>query len=296
MGVVSQVAELMALEHSHKPLTGNCALFGRQTVSIPIPEIKKILEKYQISPKNIDFQNDKITRHRQSSITDRSFLSIFDIDNVRVVDISDYEGADLLADLNNPVDQNLHESFDLIYTGGCHDNVFNPAELLKNSARMLKPGGRVFHYEAFSGLIGAYTYLTPEWFCSYYAINNWRDCKIYVCHQKYTSNSRFHYKTDLYRYSHRFSKRNDFDYFDASLSISGIAYVMVVAEKDNSSTNDLVPIQSQYIEDGRYDWRELADKFDLSERPFIQGEKCQTACVSTMGFFHSDHYKHLGSL
>ena len=36
------------------------------------------------------------------------------------------------------------------------------------------------HIECAGGVPGAYLMYSPEWFFSYYAINNFKDCKVYV--------------------------------------------------------------------------------------------------------------------
>lgn len=59
----------------------------------------------------------------------------------------------------------MESSFDFLYKGGCLDNVFSPAYVLINSSRLLNNNGRVLHYESASRLLGAFTFVTSEWFC-----------------------------------------------------------------------------------------------------------------------------------
>jgi len=44
---------------------------------------------------------------------------------VSAMDVSEYEGADILHDLNVPAPANLHERFDLLIDGGTLEHVFN---------------------------------------------------------------------------------------------------------------------------------------------------------------------------
>ena len=56
-------------------------------------------------------------------------------------------------------------------------------------------------------LLGYQVYLSfsPEWFYSYYAINNFADCKVYVCHQTEKGETRTIYDTNLFEYKPEFT-------------------------------------------------------------------------------------------
>ena len=77
-------------------------------------------------------------------------MRLLGVDNACFLDHSDYEGADLLFDLNEPLPPELEGTFDLIIDGGTLDNVFNPTQAMMNIARMLRAGGRVLTYNVFS--------------------------------------------------------------------------------------------------------------------------------------------------
>ena len=54
-----------------------------------------------------------------------------------------YEGADIVHDLNRPLPQSLHGSFDVVLDGGLLEHVFNFPMALKNSMEMVKVGGHL---------------------------------------------------------------------------------------------------------------------------------------------------------
>ena len=58
------------------------------------------------------------------------------------MDISDYEGANVLHDLNQPVPEHMWERYDFILDGGTIEHIFNVPEAFKNVDRMLRPDGR----------------------------------------------------------------------------------------------------------------------------------------------------------
>jgi hypothetical protein len=83
------------------------------------------------------------------------------------IDASAYEGADLVRDLNKPVDANLKEKFDLIYDGGTLEHVFNFPMALQNCMEMVREGGRLFTHTAANNWCGHGFYqFSPELFYS----------------------------------------------------------------------------------------------------------------------------------
>jgi hypothetical protein len=65
--------------------------------------------------------------------------------NIRSMDISDYEGADIVHDLNVPVDESMYSKFDVIFDGGTTEHIFSIKDTLFNVARMCQQGGLVIH-------------------------------------------------------------------------------------------------------------------------------------------------------
>ncbi len=63
---------------------------------------------------------------------------------VDVMDFSDYEGANLLHDLNQPVPEVHRAAFDVVVDGGTLEHVFNFPVAIRNCMEMVRPGGRFF--------------------------------------------------------------------------------------------------------------------------------------------------------
>jgi len=63
-------------------------------------------------------------------------------ERVDVMDFSNYEGANLLHDLNQPIPAALHGQFDVVVDGGTLEHVFNVPVALRNIMELLRPGGR----------------------------------------------------------------------------------------------------------------------------------------------------------
>lgn len=73
---------------------------------------------------------------------------------VKTMDFSDYEGAQILHDLNKPLPEKLHNSFDFILDGGTLEHVFNVAQAFTNVFDMLRPGGTFVSATPFNGWPG----------------------------------------------------------------------------------------------------------------------------------------------
>src|SRR5205823_4290158 len=76
-------------------------------------------------------------------IRDSDFFRILGVNNIHWLDHSSYEGADLIHDLNKPIPREFIGCCDFILDGSTIDNVFDPAQAIKNLGRMLRPGGRM---------------------------------------------------------------------------------------------------------------------------------------------------------
>lgn len=59
------------------------------------------------------------------------------------LDLSAYEGATILHDLNEAIPTHLKERFDVVIDGGSLEHVFNYPAALRNVMEMVKPGGKL---------------------------------------------------------------------------------------------------------------------------------------------------------
>lgn len=84
---------------------------------------------------------------------------------VSSVDFSDYEGANILHDLNQPIPKELEGRFDLVYDGGALEHIFNIPVALKNMMEMVEPGGCLIANVVANNYFGHGFYqLSPEFF------------------------------------------------------------------------------------------------------------------------------------
>ncbi|MDA0577408.1 MAG: class I SAM-dependent methyltransferase [Verrucomicrobia bacterium] len=74
------------------------------------------------------------------------FLRMLGARDLHVMDYSDYEGADVLQDLNTPVPETLKQKFDVVFDGGTLEHVFNFPVALRNCMDMVAVGGSLFFH------------------------------------------------------------------------------------------------------------------------------------------------------
>jgi hypothetical protein len=269
---------------------------GKQTIHVKEDDIARLFKKYDVPTANfqelVKHENkDTSTRHRQDSISDEALYRGFCDAHYQCLDISDYEGATLIHDMNEPVPEQYHNGFHFIYNGSVMDNLFDPITFIKNTSKMLKPGGRILHLEAMTNVTGSFLMFSPEWFFSYYAINQFDDCKVYAFRID-EANSRFYFDADLFAWNPYFTRDEQYDYLTAAKAVDGYMYLLVVAEKGLDSTSDRHPQQMQYLHDGAVDWREMYHQFSKNSRPKMDpGYKKRKVLVP----FETDHFEYLGS-
>lgn len=59
------------------------------------------------------------------------------------LDHSAFEGATILADLNEPIPMSLHRRYSVVYDGGVTEHVLNAPQSIRNAAAMVEPGGHL---------------------------------------------------------------------------------------------------------------------------------------------------------
>ena len=89
------------------------------------------------------------------------------------IDASDYEGATVVHDLNQPIPAQLAEAYDCVFDGGTLEHVFNFATALKNCMEMVRPGGHLIAITPWNNYAGHGFYqFSPELFYSALSVEN----------------------------------------------------------------------------------------------------------------------------
>jgi hypothetical protein len=103
---------------------------------------------------------------------------------VSAMDVSDFEGAAFVHDLNQPVGSELKERFDVVYDGGSLEHVFNFPVALRNCLEMVRVGGRFFTHTCANNYCGHGFYqFSPELFYTALSEENGFEVESMVLHR-----------------------------------------------------------------------------------------------------------------
>jgi hypothetical protein len=306
MGINRQIVKTLLFENSHKPFSGDGLIIGRSTVVVSYPYLEEIFGKFELSPPPRTLEK-QITKYQSSEydVDDKVLFSTLSpsIESIGVLDISDYEGADIVWDLNKAVPKILHSSFDFVYDSSVIDNIFNPGQGISNIHSLLKPGGRYIGINMNSFFPGSMVSCHPEWFYSFFAVNGYSDVKVYLTEQIHEKNGRFEFPTNLFRYQPNYTRKDNYNYLDAVKSTNGVYRSIIIAEKNTSpkSEDTKYPVNLQYIDSSKGDdWSQMEDIFVKSNRPVISSDDKRLFDPDKLKLniklpHLSDHYIFLGS-
>jgi SAM-dependent methyltransferase len=89
------------------------------------------------------------------------------------VDVSDYEGATFIADMNKPIPDDLAGRFSLLIDGGTLEHVFDFPQAVRNVGKMLKVGGHFLSVNGSNNFTGHGFYqFSPELFFRIFSSEN----------------------------------------------------------------------------------------------------------------------------
>lgn len=97
----------------------------------------------------------------------------FGATSVDSIDNSDYEGATIVADLNQPMPPDNSTGYDSVLDFGCMEHIFDVRQAMSNMTSLCRVGGTILHILPANGYCGHGFYqFSPELFFSYYTPQN----------------------------------------------------------------------------------------------------------------------------
>jgi hypothetical protein len=256
--IVPALARIIIREHMHRPLRGEILTLGRQTIAMTYEKLIDLFrqEGCQLSEdilKSMAVEKDQKTRVGEGTefVSDDVFFKLLGVRKVTVMDVSSYEGCNIVHDLNKSIPESLIKRFDFIIDGGTFDHLFDIRIAFENVVKMLKVGGRIFQWNAASNFAGeSYLSFGPDFFYDYYVLNNFEDCRVYIAEVDDVSDQYDHFRSNR------------------------LLMTLVLAEKGGSSTWDKAPIQAQYRDAYLWDAYRRGQKNILSSsRKSLSGSK-----------------------
>lgn len=93
------------------------------------------------------------------------FLELLGATSVTSVDASDFEGASVVHDLNDPLPEELRERFSVVFDGGTIEHVFWAPQAIRNAIEMVAQGGHLLTATCGNNLLGHGFYqFSPDFF------------------------------------------------------------------------------------------------------------------------------------
>jgi len=153
MGLEFNAARFLILAREQGVSFDKTLTLGHQWLILSPREIKKICNELG------SIASDII---RPDGFSD-NFLKALGTKELRILDFSGYEGADIVHDLNRPLEGVQKSAFDVVIDGGTLEHVFNFPQALKNAMELVKVGGRLFSITPTNNFCGHGFYqLSPE--------------------------------------------------------------------------------------------------------------------------------------
>src|SRR5665213_2499788 len=161
MGIDLNTAQLLIKAHKSGLKFGRMATLGRQGLHTNRPALISVLRAsgYELSKDCIRKLLDPTTEYSED------FFSLFGVKEIVTIDVSDYEGAQIVHDMNRPIPGSLVSSFDLVLDGGTLEHIFDFPTTLRNATLMVRPNGQFISITAANNLCGHGFYqFSPELF------------------------------------------------------------------------------------------------------------------------------------
>lgn len=217
---------------------------SQQSVHFTLDQVYKLAKQYNdliLSdlPKNFDTKNkipSWVGTKNENNTNAQTIFKLLGAAKVSVCDISEYENPDFLIDLNNPINPNLANKFDVIFDCGTLEHIFDVPTALWNLVSMLKTNGVLYLAVPASNYIdhGFYSF-SPGLFFDYFNANGFEVLSCYL----FEGSPIFYKKIGkLYKY-HGIGSEIPI------LSAAAID-VITILKKSRSLTKAIKPMQSVY--------------------------------------------------
>lgn len=153
-------AELNFLRYVHK--------FGNFNKTVTIGRQSLLISKNALN-KLIPADN----KYKPEKYVDKLLKDYFHSTLVNSIDISDYENATIIHDMNTPIPKNLKHKYNTVIDSGSLEHVYNITQALENVSFLCKQGGQIIHMLPANNNCGhGFWQMSPELFFSLYSNRN----------------------------------------------------------------------------------------------------------------------------
>ncbi|MFO7558537.1 MAG: hypothetical protein R6X10_06870 [Desulfobacterales bacterium] len=242
MGISSGALPLLIREGLRRPFKGSVLTLGKQDAEFTIHELYSHADRAALPierglPEQLSLKSDLAEKR---FVSDEFVFKTLGFNQVTAVDVNDFEGAEMLHDLNQaPPPSKTFELFDFIFDGGTLEHIYHIPNALECIFSWLCVNGRVLHLSPSSNTVdhGFYSF-SPTFFYDYYSANNFEiNCQVLIKFQNSPNNNLWWYC----------------DYTPGCLDQLGIGgldsdvyFTSIIATKLEISTCNRIPQQGYY--------------------------------------------------
>jgi SAM-dependent methyltransferase len=238
MSLPAQSLALLLTEHLREPFAGPVLVYGEQRTTVYFGGTLWMFEALGLQPDPAGLVDPPAA---ETFVDFARVIKMLGLGELHTLDVSAYEGADFIADLNQPVPEEYKGRFGLIIDGGTIEHVFDIRQGMKNTADMLRPGGRVVHVTPVNNCVNhGFVQVSPTFYHDYYVENGFDDVRgVMIVHPR--SNYVFE-RWNFFNYDHETMGGKNSMFCTDQTQLA----VYFTARKNAASTSDRVPTQSYF--------------------------------------------------
>ena len=260
MGLPAQSIALLLLEHVREPFVGPVLVYGAQSMNVRYDGALAMFDSLGLRPD----PDGMVDMPPADTVIDFARLvKLLGLGELQTLDVSAYQGAEIVADLNAPVPPELLGRFGLIVDGGTMEHVFDLRQGMKNTANMLRPGGRVVHMSPANNYVNhGFVQLSPALFHEYYVENGFDDVRGILIVQPRAEILSLGW--NFLQYDHATMGGANSIFCSEGTQLA----VYFTARKNPGSTSDRVPRQSYFrrlLDDGRTSGKQFVVMHDTTK-------------------------------
>jgi len=137
MGIALNLAIVMRDWFQRHGVAGPAVTLGVQDLDFTEQTFATAIGRFDAAP---------ATPYEPEPMTAKALFREFGLGTVRALDVSDFEGAEIIFDLNaRALPRSLTRAFRLVVNGGTLEHVVHVPNAMRNIDRMVRPGGHVLH-------------------------------------------------------------------------------------------------------------------------------------------------------
>lgn len=230
---------------------GSLCMLGVQYIHIDWDDFLAKAKKF-----NINYDEDMLSKiYGRYPIDSYCFFEMLGFSEVHALDASDYEGADIIHDLNKECNEKYRNQFDVILDGGTLEHVFDIANAMRSLHCMLKKGGIIINLSPLAGYIdhGFYS-ISPTFFLDWYGANGYLIYSMqieFVLDKGEDKHGRWQslFSMDCRLFSDWLNNNNTINEYVEKVSITpGVGRMVLwsVARKETNTEDVIIPMQSMW--------------------------------------------------